>query len=96
MGCAGLSQLEGQKLRDHAGPAVSRFHQVFEVFGETLKKLPQQSRHVSGRQMVWRWLGASRCLTEDIGTGEDARYRKRGKGAPRGIEGSGWGPGWGT
>ena len=64
--------------------AVSKFHQVFE-------NSPQQSRHVLGRQMGWRWLGASRCLIEDIGTWEDAGYRKRGERVPQGIEGLGWG-----
>ena len=69
--------------------AVSKFQQVF--WGD-FENSPQQSRHVLGRQMGWRWLGASRCLIlEDIGTWEDAGYRKRGKGALRGIEGLGWG-----
>ena len=39
MGCAGLSQLEAQKLRDHAGPVVSRCHQLFYVFFNHLGKV---------------------------------------------------------
>ena len=37
--------------------------------------------------MGWRWLGASRCLIEDIGTREDAGYRKRGEGLLRELKG---------
>ena len=29
VGCAGLSQHEAQKLRDHGGPDVLEYHQVF-------------------------------------------------------------------
>ena len=50
MGCAGLSQLEGQKLRDHVGPVMSMFHQVFGG----LKK-----SHLSEVDMFWvvKWDG---------------------------------------
>ena len=92
VGFAGLTQLEGQKLRDHVGPV--RRVQVLPGFWGDFESSPQQSRHVLGRQMGWRWLGASRCLIlEDIGTWEDAGYRKRGERVPQGIEGLGWGMG---
>ena len=50
MGFAGLSQLEGQKLRDRVGPDVSKFHQFFRGI---LKN------HLSKVDMFWvvKWDG---------------------------------------